>query len=567
MKKLFGFAEFNSLRNKMILWAAIFVLPIFLVLYVSTDMATNSYEQQMLANIQQILVPFAREIDLTLNNAKLYIANKKLDLSALREGSDELTRLAELQSLGDGLSKDLSVQPQVDAIFFYTQEHLWFVQNYNRSYAQNRRAADYLESLLKAHDATGSLFQQGYLSFEADGYYLFIGLDLPGGDVIGCWFNSDTLLEQVRASGIEGMSTVMFSDHAGRMLDSQFNTPSNRRLRELLTGYFVVTERLASGPFALTALLDRSVILAPFNNLHRAMLVSLGFAFVLICAYFLFLRGSLIRPLSRLVRSIDRLDAGNFKPIPIRDSEDVEIREVYRALNAMTNEVQSLKIRVYEEKLTQQHTQMQLFQLQIRPHFFLNALNTILSYARANEYQMVQKMTLCLATHCRYILYNTWFVSVEEELVYTQNYIDMQSMQHDARYHYVVRVDDELLDREIPILAVQIFVENALKHARNAEQIQIAVGIAQQELSGIPCLCVAIDDTGAGFSPDTLAQLNNPAYMEAAPDHGIGIENVRQRLQLLYGGNAEVMFSNNEAGGAHVWMALPMERNREVRSR
>ena len=46
---------------------------------------------------------------------------------------------------------------------------------------------------------------------------------------------------------------------------------------------------------------------------------------------------------------------------------------------------------------------------------------------------MVQKMTMYLATHCRYILYNSWYVSLEEELVYTQNFIDMQSTQHEDR--------------------------------------------------------------------------------------------------------------------------------------
>ena len=157
MKKLFGLVEFHSLRNKMILWAVIFVVPIFVVLYISTSMATNSYEQQMQANIQQILAPFVREVDLTLNNAKLYIANKKLDLSHIYEDGDELARLAALQTLGDNLSKDLSVQPQVDAIFLYVQEQLWFVQNYNRSYTKNRRAADYLETFLMAHETTGTI--------------------------------------------------------------------------------------------------------------------------------------------------------------------------------------------------------------------------------------------------------------------------------------------------------------------------------------------------------------------------------------------------------------------------
>lgn len=558
-----------SLRNRMILWAIVFVLPIFLILFVSTNLATRSYERQMQGSIQQILSPFAREINVTLESARRYVASKKINLAPLRvqQTGDELGRLNALKDIGDSLSKDLSVQPLVDGVFFYDQGTLQFVQNYNRDYARNRKAGDYLTQLLATRDPSGELFQQGYMSFEADGnYYIFIGADLNDeGSAFGLWFNADTLLSEVRSAKLNGLSQVMFADHAGRILNGRFNTPSNRKLRELLAGYLVVTDRLTAGPFTLTALMDRDVVFEPFNNLNRSILLALTLAAALLVAYFAFLRGLIIRPLGRLTRSIDRVKTGDFRPIAIRENESTEIRSVYQALNAMTNEVESLKIRVYEEKLTKQSAQMQLFQLQLRPHFFLNTLNTILSFARADQYQMIQKMTLCLATHCRYILYNNWFVSVEEELVYTQNYIDMQSMQHDTRYHYVVKVEEELLDREIPILCVQIFVENALKHSREiASEIEIAASIEEVLRDGARFLSVAVDDTGIGFSETMLRQLNDPDW-KASPeaDHGIGIENVRQRLQILYDDRASIAFSNNGRGGAHVEMFLPVERQRE----
>ncbi len=558
-----------SLRSRLILWAIVFVLPIFLILFISTNLATRSYEAQMQGSIQQILSPFAREIDVTLDNAKRYVAGKKLNLAPLNVSGtgDELGRLNALKDIGDSLAKDLSVQPLVDGIFFYDQGKLQFVQNYNRDYARNRSAGDYLTQYLAGRDASSALFQQGYLSFEADGnYYFFIGADLnDAGSVFGLWFSADTLLSEVRSAKLNGLSMVMFADHAGRILNGDFNTPSSRRLKELLSGYLVVTDRLTSGPFTLTALMDRGVVFEPFNNLNRSILLALTLASALLVAYFMFLRGSIIKPLGRLTKSIERVKSGDFRPITIRENESTEIRSVYQALNAMTNEVESLKIRVYEEKLTKQNAQMQLFQLQLRPHFFLNALNTILSFARADQYQMIQKMTLCLATHCRYILYNNWFVSVEEELVYTQNYIDMQSMQHDTLYHYVVRVEEELLDREIPILCVQIFVENALKHSHDiAAEIEIAASILEVLRDGVRFLNVSVDDTGVGFGEDVLRQLNDPDWkVSADADHGIGIENVRQRLQILYDNLASIAFSNNDRGGAHVEMFLPVERRKE----
>lgn len=554
----------NSLRTKMILWALVFVLPIFILLVVNTNKATESYETQMQSGIQKILEPFAREIDVTLDSAKRYVASKKLDLTPLAQnsGADEQTRLAAIREIGDGLAKDMAVQSLVDAIFIYEQDSLQFVLNYDRDYGQNSRAADHLEALLDGRDFSTPLFQQGFLSFEVDGeYYIYIAIDVEGG-VFGLWFNGDTLLEALRETGVDGMAVAMFTDHTGRMLNAEFNTPSAKRLTELLSGYLVVRERLTIAPFTLTALMDRDVVFAPFRELTHSMFLILALAALLLVFYFAFLQGSIIKPLGRLTRALGRIREGDFRPIAIRDNESTEIRNVFQSLNAATREIESLKIRVYEEKLVKQNTQMQLFQLQLRPHFLLNALNTILSFARADQYEMIQKMTLCLANHCRYILYNNWFVTVEEELVYTQNYIDMQSMQHNTGYHYIVDAEDELLDREIPILGVQIFVENALKHSRDiAARIKITVSITEVWHDSLRCLRVVIDDTGVGFGEEVLVQLNDPDWVARQEnDRGIGIENVRQRLQLLYDGMAEIYFSNNEQGGAHVEMYLPAER-------
>lgn len=566
MAKLFSKFNVRSLRSRMLIWAFVFVLPILLLFIYSTNMAAHSYEEQIETNLQQVLIPFAREIDVTLENAKRYVANKRINVAALNDTENELARLTAVQALGKSFSEDLSVYSQVDALFLFEDGQLWFLQNYNRSYASQRKAANYLTAFLQSHEDASLIYQQGYLCFEVDGtYYMFIAIDLPDGGIIGCLFNTDALLEDLRASQINGLSLAIFADRTGSMLHEQFDTRSTRRLNELLSGYLVISEQLSSAAFSLVALLDRDVVFAPFMQLNQGILLALVAAFILFIVYIGFMRGSVILPLNRLVASIKHIQAGNFKPIPIRKNDGLEIQDVYKALNTMTREVEALKIRVYEEKLTQQNTQMQLFQLQLRPHFFLNALNTILSYARANEYALLQKMTLSLATHCRYILYNTWFVSVEEELSYTQNYVDMQSMQHDTKYHYAAQVAESLLDQEIPILAVQIFVENALKHSRErASEIDIRASIHSIMAGDTPCLRITIDDTGVGFTEEMLALLNSQDNLASTNrDHGIGIENVRKRLEILYGDQADIIFANNGHGGAHVEMRLPMERQRK----
>lgn len=553
----------RSLRSKMLLWAFVFVVPILAILYGTIWSAAGAFEAQTLEGIRQLLPPFAADIDASLASAKLYIANLKVDLSPLApQAQGSPANLEALASLADGISEDLALYPQIDAVFLCWEDEVRFVQNYGRSYAQSRQAALALKESLDGLSTDIPYFQQGYLYFETpEGFYLYVAMN-AGGGVVGCWFSADSLFQDIRAAGQQGMAYVMFSDRQGRLLHAQFDTPSSRLLAQKLAPYLVTRASLASAPFEMVVLWDENVVLAPVQQMYRGVLAAISVACLLFALYVLFLRVSLVKPLSRLVGAIDGIRGGNLAPIPMRASDGLEIDNVYRALNAMIDQIDTLKIQMYEEKLVKQKTQMQLFQLQIRPHFLLNALNTIVSFARIRDYDMVQKMTMYLATHCRYILYNPWYVTLEEELVYTQNFIDMQSAQHDERYRYAVQVEDALLDSEIPILGIQIFVENSLKYAHNLDRpILIQVDIRRQEVRGAAYLHIQIDDNGDGFSSQALSACNNP---DAAPpggeDHGIGIANIRRRLKILYDDQAWLRFSNRPEGGARVELFLPMNR-------
>ena len=553
----------HSLRVKMLLWAFVFIVPILVILCSSINSAIRSVDEQTRDSIDQLLTPFTTEIDAALTVAKRYIATLNPDLSPLDGGGmDEMAALTAVQALGQRISEDMAVYPQIDAVFFYTGGRLHFIQNYNRSYALNKNAARALEAELSARSLDTPLFQQGYLAFEANGrYYLYIALNVQRG-VAGCWFDTQALVDPILRAHPEGLSHVMFSDRNGRMLDAAFHTPSPKQLARRLEPYFVSTRQLSAAPFGINVLWARDVVFAPITQMRHGVFTSISVAILLFALYVVFLRASLIRPLNRLVGSINGIQRGNLGEIALNKNENAEIADVYRALNAMTSQIESLRIQMYEEKLIKQKTQMQLYQLQLRPHFFLNALNTIVSFARIKDYEMVQKMAMHLATHCGYILYSPWYVTVEEELNYTQNFVDMQSAQYDTHYRYQVQAQEQVLDNEIPILAVQIFVENALKYARALDHaIEIAVTIEACIDEGMRCLRIQVDDTGSGLSADTLALLNGAAIPPPTDaDRGIGIANIRQRMRILYGESAVIRFSNREGGGAHVEIILPADR-------
>lgn len=548
----------HSMKKRLILWMIVFLIPIFIILTLCISFITKSYEKQMQAYVQQMISPFAAEMDAVLNLAMRYIAGKNVDFTLMDEALPEenLERIQKIEETGNQISRELSVQNGIDAVFLWNGKKIWFVQNYDESYVQNRCASLYLKEKLEKEEV---FFQSGYQYFEANGiYYLFLTIDIDGGK-IGCWFSQDSLLENIKKVGLEGLEGVVLEDNNGHIFYSE-----DGKEKEKIDQYFVSRKKLSSAPFSIVAFWNQDVIFQPFDILAEIVLFCLGAACILFVSYLFFVQKSVLRPLGRMASVIGNMKKKEIREIEIDPKEPAEVQSVFWALNDLISEVKDLKIRVYEEQIAEQETELQLYQLQLRPHFFLNILNSIISFARSKDYKMVQKMTMYLAGHCRYILYHTWYVSVEEELEYTQNYINMQQIQSGKESSYEENVQEEVLSCKIPILCVQIFVENALKYTRGCEkEIKISVHAEKKEKDGEEKLWITIDDTGNGFSQEQLILFETEKEKKTTgQEHGIGIINVRQRMNILYGDKAEISFSNNREGGAHVEMLMPFcEKN------
>ena len=553
----------RSLRKNLIFWILLCVLPILAILFAFTALITRSYEGRMRTYAQQMIGPFAAEIDTVLSSALRYVGSQDLDLSCMNPSSQatQLELMSEMQALGDTISNGLSIYTDIDAVFLYndSSSSLWFVHNTNRSYAKNQQAADYLETFFSETEDREHLLGQGYRSFSTDTTcYLYIASEMSQG-MIGCWFEEQHLLHSMTKEKLPGMLGAALSDESGVLIgpDSASSLPEG--------GTFSTRTFLTEAPFSITVCWDEAVLFSSFRTLVAAVVFCLCLACFLFALCLFALRRSFIQPLDRLSRMIGILRKNGFAKLSLEETAPQEIQEVVSALNLMVDEMKDLKIQVYEEQLKKQQTEMQLYQLQLRPHFLLNMLNNLISYAQMKDFPSVKKLAMFLSSHCRYILYNTWFVTVEEELVYTQNYFDMQTMHSNEGCRLTTKYDNDVLDLEIPILCIQVFVENSLKCALPCQselEIRVSLDLCSSS-EGEACLRICIDDTGPGFSGKTLQDFQKaPSPPEPGAGHGIGIFNVRERFMLLYGDNASVLFSNNDTGGAHVELLIPTEPQR-----
>jgi two-component system sensor histidine kinase YesM len=227
--------------------------------------------------------------------------------------------------------------------------------------------------------------------------------------------------------------------------------------------------------------------------------------------------------------------------------------------NSFVSQINQLKIDVYEEQINKQKAELQYLQMQIKPHFYLNALNTIYSMAQMKDYQLIQKMAKYLSDYLRYMMKDHFhLVPFEDELTHIKNYLQILIIRSGEKLICHIDADQALMRCRIPPLILHTFIENIAKHALSMYEpvtVFIKAELVAQEHGKFAC--ITIEDSGKGFTAEALNKINS----DQAPNDGesIGIWNVKQRLKLIYGNHANITVSNREKSGARIEIRLPVK--------
>ena len=137
----------------------------------------------------------------------------------------------------------------------------------------------------------------------------------------------------------------------------------------------------------------------------------------------------------------------------------------------MLNEIETLKIEQYEQKLDAERQEMAALKMQIRPHFFLNNLKLIYALAETGQTQQIQRMILLLSKHLRYVMdYKRETTSLRDETNFCQNYMEMTGIGQKFPPFCRVTVSLDLQEMQLPAMTLLTLAENSVKHATRPDR-------------------------------------------------------------------------------------------------
>lgn len=271
------------------------------------------------------------------------------------------------------------------------------------------------------------------------------------------------------------------------------------------------------------------------------------------------------KQLNVLIESMDQVKQGNFKlRLPVKSKDEIGI--LSESFNDMCEKINNYIAQVYKAEIQRKNAQINALQTQINPHFLYNTLESIKAKALDENDVITPEMIRLLGNLFRWsIKTNEKIVILEEELEYVKSYLQLQSYRFNQSLDIAIDIPDEYLDYAIPKLCMQPIVENTIKHALIDYEKQGIVGICAK-VKPDHNLEITIYDNGKGMEDDDLYKVRRKLEESSEQDsfESIGIQNVHQRLHLLFGEPYGLKIESKQNQGTAVKIIIPAMMKKEM---
>lgn len=212
---------------------------------------------------------------------------------------------------------------------------------------------------------------------------------------------------------------------------------------------------------------------------------------------------------------------------------------VYFFTNFKRSEIEILK-----NKALMNEANLNKLKSQLNPHFMFNAMNVIRALIDEDKTKAKDGITQ-LSNILRQTLNvnQQKVITIGEEVSIVADYLSLEKLRFEERLQWDIKIDDQVMSYSIPPMLLQTIVENAIKH-----------GISNIVEGGI--VSVVSSESDDSFE---ICVINDGQYNPTYGNKGLGLSNSKERLQVIYGENADITISNKNGKQVIACIHLPKE--------
>lgn len=551
-----------------IMLIVIILLAVLILSYIySMRVLTNN----MLSSTQNTAVIYINNIENSLNSITKElneISLKNLDKITGYKKLGDLDRYLASVQLREIFVIKLVNNENIDGLFVLQPDEGIFLSQFSSRITSDERMdlSSYLDS------------RNYYSNNSSDNAWNILRLDqtnylikkyMVSGIAVGALIKIDTLMSFIQKSSVNNDTIYMITDSKGNILSASNRSayfkdltaiPNSKPFeRNFRSGYFVITSDISLFRGKLSCIIEGKNVFYGMEFIQWVIIV-LGIASIFIIPYVLYyLFRGIIKPIRELVAATKEIEAGNWNFRLPRHNTPLEFITLNNSFESMVKEIKSLKINTYEEKIERQKAELKYLQMQIKPHFYLNAITTISSLTYQNKNEEIRTFIDLLSKHMRYMFKEGLAkVSIIEELEHARNYISMQEIKYPNNIFYMADIDPDLANCQLPQFLIQTFIENTFKHAFTiGTMLSIFIKVEKYTKENDLFVRIVIEDNGDGFPSEIINAVNDSDTDAGTSGIKIGINNIKKTLSLLYKRNDLLKISNCDPKGARVEILIP----------
>ncbi len=545
---------------------ALLFIPVMIALLLASRYVGQALREQAVQYNDNILALYMERLETNALGVERFLIaypTSNYDVSTLALSANERDRYLASESILRDLARNAMVFENCDGIFVYSQSSVQDV--FLCKTATGVKGSEITELRRVVETMPAAEIPPDWFLHEQGGERYLVRFVRNGSTVCGAWINLRSMMLPLDRVELSQDGFALITDGQGQPLTGTVpdasalpSATSGQRIRMGDALYLHIAMPSKTMPISLHVLIPDRAFSARSNAISGVIVLIFIVALCIASIVASFFGRSLSRPVGRLIVAMGLAETGDLTVQAETGSRFREFGALTEHFNRMILKIGRLERDVYRRKISEQRTQMEYLQLQIKPHFFLNALNVIYSFALVKRVDLVEKMVIFLTRHFRYIFQSAVsFVSLRDERLHIQNYMEIQALRYPGNFQYTEEIDEAALDVLMPPLILQTFIENSIKYALDIEEVRaITLRAEAVQRGGMPYLRLLVSDNGKGYPADYLEQ-----FAAGAAERGkatqIGIWNARQRLALLYGAAAWIVLENGPEGGAMSVIYLP----------